>query len=228
MEILIQLSGFTMAHFLLFYLLLHTSDTLAKPCTKCLLLQAASIGDVHAFKKHLFNGCDINQMDQMGTTALYYASENNYPSIVKIILNQDKVNIDAAPTLSGATPLFIAIQEGHYEIFNLLLNAGSNTTISTSNNVTPLMIASHSTKDDYLKPLLLSSQHVRQSVNTASPTTGHTVLHMSAMKGSMENVKVLLKYAGGFTDCNQVNSVNGATGNFLTFFFKHILHFIYY
>jgi ankyrin len=44
---------------------------------------------------------------------------------------------------SGATPLFMASQEGHLEITRLLLEHGAAIYQATSNGATPLSVARH-------------------------------------------------------------------------------------
>ena len=210
-----------------------TSSTKSNPphhscTTPCPLLLAAASNNLHALKKHLFQGVSLYQHDDHGTTALYYAAENNHIDIVQFILKEIKhiqndgtttdaalqyssEYINAAPTTTGATPLYISIQEGHHAVFLLLLEHNADPTLPTTSGVAPIHAASYSGMEGYLKPLLLSSQAVRKSINKASPSTGHTALHMAALQGSHSNVQVLLTYDGGFTDCNVLGAINGAT-----------------
>jgi ankyrin repeat protein len=197
--------------------LLFTSSTLAKPepCNKCELHAAASVGNVRKLKKHLFRAGSstqiINQPDKAGHTPLYFAAQNNHLAAVNLLLEQENIDVNAAPYDSGATPLFIAVQEGNTNIMKALLSAFADPTILTTLGISPLHAASFSPETGLLEPLLLSSQTVRQSVNLINPSNGHTCLQAAAAKGSLDNVKVLLTSDGGYTDCNVRVSTSGAT-----------------
>lgn len=75
---------------------------------------------------------------QMGQV-IYLLLVNIHLSIVELLLRKQKdVNVCMK---DGASPLFMACQEGHISCAQLLLNAGANTQLRIRNGLSPLHIA---------------------------------------------------------------------------------------
>ena len=237
-----------MSSLFLLSLLLYPSSAQPQPqqthqnhnlCQKCDLLRMSSSTPFHLdkFLKHHDSrdrahdhGENLWQHDKDGTTVLFLAARNNLTSLVHYLLSyidddDDPLPpgyLDAAPYESGATPLFISIQQGNLPITLLLLRHKANSTKPTRTGVTPLHAAAFSGREGFLKPLLVSSNLVRNAINEPSPITGHSALHMAIATGSLPNVQALLTYDGGFANCNvRVNIVGAsplwyacASGNF--------------
>ena len=65
-------------------------------------------------------GCDINQKDCVGNTALMWAAQNGHEGIVKILLGRDDVDPNK-PGQYGQTPLRCAALAGHEGVVKYLL-----------------------------------------------------------------------------------------------------------
>jgi len=63
----------------------------------------------------------MNQTDIDGKTPLYIACEKGYIEIVKLLLNDRRVDINKAEN-DAKTPFWIACERGNIEIVKLLLN----------------------------------------------------------------------------------------------------------
>ena len=74
---------------------------------------------VHALSEY---NCEVYAKDKDAYTALLHLScERGYVSIVRILLNEQKADINAR-TDSGDTPLLLAIEQGHDNVVHVLLS----------------------------------------------------------------------------------------------------------
>ena len=89
---------------------------------------------------------------------------------------------------NGATPLFIASQEGHVDVVRqLLLREDADVNLAENNGATPLYIASQEGHVDVVRQLLAASADVNQASNS-----GATPLGIARLSGHGEVVKLLL------------------------------------
>ncbi len=106
-------------------------------------------------------------------------------------------------TDDGATPLFIASQEGLVEVMEILVKAGADLN-QTWNGATPLFKASHGGHVEVVEILVKAGADLNQTWNGATP------LFQTSQNGHVEVVEILVK-AGA--DLNQ--TWNGATPVFM-------------
>ena len=71
---------------------------------------------------------------------LSFACHQGKLDIIKILLENEKIDIDYPTEYQNLTPLQIACQAGHYEILMLLIKAGSKINKPNSLNLTPIFI----------------------------------------------------------------------------------------
>jgi ankyrin repeat protein len=93
-------------------------------------------------------------------------------------------------TITGATPLFIAAQEGRIDIVNALI-AARNIDVNqakTTGGATPLYIAAQEGRIDIVKALIAAGADVNQALTA----DGATPLHIAAELGHTEIVKALI------------------------------------
>ena len=65
-------------------------------------------------------GCDINQSDCVGNTALIWAAQNGHEGVVKILLGRGDISPNK-PNQYRRTPLRCAVSSGHGGVAKLLL-----------------------------------------------------------------------------------------------------------
>ncbi|KAK1752339.1 hypothetical protein QBC47DRAFT_69893 [Echria macrotheca] len=88
------------------------------------LIHAATRGDSVIFAALLENAVDPDAQDHYGSTALSHAARHGHTAVVKLLLNDERVNVDSAD-MFGYTPIFYARQNGHNDTAKLLAEAGS-------------------------------------------------------------------------------------------------------
>ena len=99
-------------------------------------------------------GCDINQSDCMGLTALMWAVWQGHEEVVKLLLTRNDVNTNK-PTEVGRTPLWWASYNGHEGVVKLLLAQNDvNADKPDSDGETPLWRASRNGHEGVVKLLL--------------------------------------------------------------------------
>jgi hypothetical protein len=81
---------------------------------------------VHAFIAHHKDKRDLlDDVDANGLTALYYASEEGYSAIVKVLASAG-ANVNLISNSSEATPIFAAAYSGHHQTVKVLAEAGAD------------------------------------------------------------------------------------------------------
>jgi len=129
------------------------------------LLVASYIGNLEVAKILLEKGADINAKNDNGETALHMASHENHQQIVELLLEQEKINLEAR-SKKGSSPLLVAVYMGNLEIAKLLLEKGADINAKNDNGETALHMAS-SRGHKQIEKLLLE-----QGINVASSPKG--------------------------------------------------------
>jgi ankyrin repeat protein len=101
------------------------------------LLRAARVDDVHALKKCLAEGAEVNRKDQNGWTPLHWASFKGRIKSVKILLEHG-AEVDSVDD-AGYTPLHCAAEAGHLQVALVLIaHGGCQTNLKTFQHVSPI------------------------------------------------------------------------------------------
>jgi len=132
--------------------------------------------------------CDINQIDCIGSTPLFWAALNGQEEVVKILLGRDDVNPDK-PDVYCQTPLCCAAENGHEGVVKILLERGDvNPETPDIDGQTPLCCAAGNGHDGVVKILL------GRDVNPdKADKYGQTPLWGASKNGYSGVVKILLK-----------------------------------
>jgi ankyrin repeat protein len=86
-------------------------------------------------------GADVNSPQrESGHTALIWASFNGYKNMVKLLLAQPGIQLDAID-IDGQTALMAAAEKGHAEIAEMLLQAGAKVSITDKRGETATALA---------------------------------------------------------------------------------------
>ena len=163
-----------------------------------LLLKYTEQGEISYVKSVLKQNpsFDVNRPRSTGNkTLLYIACENGYSDIVKLLLEQkaDATDCDTNPGSFGVkygfSPLTIAAKNGHLAAVKALLSAGVDIESRDANNRTALYAAVANNKPAVVQFLCESKANVNvYGINKWTPLT------VAADRGSVEIVKILLKY----------------------------------
>ena len=103
------------------------------------LIAAAKAGDLTSVRSLLAQGDGMNEADNLGRTALWYAADQGHNEIVQLLVEQgaDKEKSDT----SKRSPLFMACCFGRLEVARYLLEQGANREKATVIGWTPLHVA---------------------------------------------------------------------------------------
>ncbi|PIM98184.1 26S proteasome regulatory complex, subunit PSMD10 [Handroanthus impetiginosus] len=132
----------------------------------------------------------VNEVNELGETALFTAAEKGYIDVVKELLPYTTNEGIRMKNRSGFDPLHIAASQGHHDIVQLLLEHDPqlSKTVGQS-NATPLISAATKGHLAVVKELLAKDP----SLLEISRSNGKNALHLSARQGHVEIVQALLE-----------------------------------
>jgi ankyrin repeat protein len=172
--------------------------------TKKTLLHLAANGNNLKITDRLISlGCDINKVDNLGATPLYYAARNGHSEAVEKLTAVVGADINKGDK-NGITPLHFAILKGHLEVVEELIASGADFDKATKNEgLTPLHIAARNSHSEVVEKLIASGADFNKG-----DKNGATPLHFAAEKGHKEIVEKLI--AAG-ADINEATKNEGLT-----------------
>lgn len=109
-------------------------------------------------------------------TALYLACQDGRGSIVQHLLEHSKSALEIKKD-GGATPLYIAAHEGHFDCVNHLVAAKARIDNANESGATPLYIAVQRNHNEVAGALLKAGADPNAQTNTASPPLLVAVFH---------------------------------------------------
>ncbi|KAL3646701.1 Ankyrin repeat-containing protein itn1 [Castilleja foliolosa] len=132
----------------------------------------------------------VNEVNELGETALFTAAEKGYISVVTELLPYTTKEGIRTKNKSGFDPLHIAASRGHHEIVQILLEHDPelSKTVGQS-NATPLISAATKGHLSVVKELLSKDP----SLLEIPRSNGKNALHLSARQGHTDIVKALLQ-----------------------------------
>ncbi|GMY14632.1 ankyrin repeat-containing protein ITN1 [Fagus crenata] len=132
----------------------------------------------------------VNEVNELGETALFTAAEKGHFDVVKELLQYTTKEGISMKNRSGFDPLHIAASQGHQAIVQVLLDhdPGLSKTVGQS-NATPLISASTRGHTAVVNELLSKDP----SLLEISRSNGKNALHLAARQGHVDIVKALLE-----------------------------------
>uniref|UniRef100_A0A803P1Y3 PGG domain-containing protein n=1 Tax=Cannabis sativa TaxID=3483 RepID=A0A803P1Y3_CANSA len=132
----------------------------------------------------------VNEVNELGDTALYTAADKGYLDIVKELLKYSNKETISKKNRGGYDPLHTAANQGHHAIVQVLLDhdPGLSRTIGPSNS-TPLTSAATRGHTAVVNELLSKDC----SLLEISRSNGKNPLHLAARQGHVDIVDALLK-----------------------------------
>ena len=159
---------------------------------------AVIANDLAKVKKMIRGGVNINKKNDAGFTPLFLASFYGCLEVLKYLLRQDEIEVNAVNKGDKDTALHAAVTKsnaiGRYKIVeNLIGYSGSSFKIKDAFGKTPLHYAVH-----HLDPSCIDSLKILNLVAATSDDVdardgeGNTALHYAAYKGSIAAIITLL------------------------------------
>ena len=115
------------------------------------------------------------------------AVQNNYPEVIKLLIDAGADLNITSRKLRGATPLIVAIYTGHIDNMKMLITAGASVTLSDATDVTPLHWAAWMGITNAIQPLIDAGAEV-----DAEDDVGETPLYKAANEGHNTIVRLLI------------------------------------
>ncbi|KAI4332450.1 hypothetical protein L6164_017359 [Bauhinia variegata] len=132
----------------------------------------------------------VNEVNDLGETALYTAAERGHLDVVKELLPYATRDGVSVKNRSGLNPLHIAASNGHHEIVQVLLDYDSRLIKTVDQfNATPLISAATKGHVDVVKQLLSHEPGLLE----LSRSNGKNALHFAARQGHVDVVRTLLQ-----------------------------------
>jgi ankyrin repeat protein len=153
-------------------------------------------------------GADPNKDVGRGKTPFLIAVISGNKSAVKSMLDKGLVDLKLAMD-SDTPPLLAAATKGHFEICKILIEAGFDPNISSTddNDYTPLHNAAGYGNGDTIRVLVGNKANIE-----ACTSDGRRPLHMACFKGRLDCVRKLIRFKADIesNDCNGWNALHFA------------------
>lgn len=105
-------------------------------------------------------GCDKNETDKFGRSALFVACHLGRKDVVKLLLEKDASH--SLCDTNDTSPLHTACKGGHVQIVNILLEKKANASKCDRNGWSPLHVASAEGQCTIVKKLLIANNNILQ------------------------------------------------------------------
>jgi ankyrin repeat protein len=132
-------------------------------------------------------GADVNLKSSHGYTPLYAAVQNNHKPVVEYLLSKG-ARIDEKNGQTGATSLYKACFNGSLNIATVLVNAGADVNLKSTDGFTPLYAAVQNKHKPVVEYLLSKGARIDEKIGQK----GVTALYQACFIGSLDVVKVLV------------------------------------
>ncbi|XVE99445.1 hypothetical protein REPUB_Repub03eG0198300 [Reevesia pubescens] len=131
----------------------------------------------------------VNEVNELGETALFTAAEKGHLDVVKELLKYSNKETATKKNKSSFDPLHIAASQGHHAIVQVLLDHDPSLcqTFGPS-NATPLVSAATKGHTEVVNELLSRDGSLLESTRS----NGKHALHLAARQGHVDVVKALL------------------------------------
>ncbi|XP_031485704.1 ankyrin repeat-containing protein ITN1-like [Nymphaea colorata] len=132
----------------------------------------------------------VNEVNELGETALYIAADRGSLDMVKELLSHSSRESVARKTNAGYTALHIAAKKGYQDIVQVLLDQDPELSKTADpKHETPLIAAATMGHVEVVNVLLSKNSALLE----ISRTNGKNALHLAARRGHREVVKALLE-----------------------------------
>jgi len=144
-------------------------------------------GQLEMLKYFMDRGFSIDEKDQDGNSLLHMALFRRNPEMIGQLISLG-IDINSVNNF-GATPLMNSVFRGDPSLTEMLLKAGANPDIIDNRGSSALSESIRSGKSAILQLML----QYNGSVDIIDKSTGMNMLHMAAVRGQSEAVKMILE-----------------------------------
>lgn len=181
---------------------------------------ACEEGRVDSIRMLLTMGAMVNARDKSGATSLFKACEAGHAEAAKLLLSSSVGERGGADLMlkntAGEAPLYIAALKGHGACVDAIIHhcrgkrLGWEDSHLYGDGWTPLMAASLGGRPDIVFKLLQAAGPGNTGLLVAAENRyGQNALHIAAIKGSKELIKILMDAANGSDDDDEGRSGDG-------------------
>ena len=129
---------------------------------------------------------DVNRVVDSGSTALHWASRQNHPEVVQLLI--DAGADIAAKDGKGRSPLHKPSMSGHLDVLKTLVKAGADVSVTDNEGVTCLMLASYMGHTETVRYLVGLKEVDLKDVDS----TGCSALRHAVVRNHPDVVEVLV------------------------------------
>jgi ankyrin repeat protein len=145
-------------------------------------------GDLEAIRAQLALGAPVDALDDLGFSALHYATDSGQLEVVKLLIGSGCEIDKPCSSIDCPTALHLACAKNHRVIAKVLLDAGADVEPRDSDGATPLHLASQKGNLEIVRLLFAAGAD-----KFARAVSGQSALHYAAQAGKEEMVKFLLE-----------------------------------
>jgi hypothetical protein len=165
-------------------------------------------GSTDLVRQMLDAGMDVDLAQDDGCTGLWLAAEAGAVEVVRLLCTR-RASTNVFKNPGNVSALFIASQNGHSSVVDVLLLNGANPNTPKSTGATPLFIAAQQNFPDVVRSLLRAGANY-----SAMNTSGIGPLHIACYQGNTAVVQLLLAAgADPFVACQGKTAVEWAAAN---------------
>lgn len=165
------------------------------------LLIAAEHGHAEIADALLKKGANPLKTDGQGRTPLHLAAHNGNEDLVKLLLEQPGVDVNAVDDF-GRSALHHACLREKDDAAKVLLAAGANTDLYDKNGFTPLQLAVHMGNADLL-PVFAEWHGEKANWNTQTAEKKESLLHLAVRHGMEAPVRKLIDLGADICALNE-------------------------
>jgi ankyrin repeat protein len=173
------------------------------------LFASLQLGNDELLNYCLNGGVSIHLRDHINRTVLHVVAELDLPEMLPILL-KFKPDLDAqiqdeeSPSFK-MTPLHTAVDDGNFEVVDILVKAGADLEITDACGVTPFLLSVNC--DERIFQLLLSHETNLLQVDS----TGRTAMHRADRVGTLESLVGRAKQLNTLQACLEAENNDGET-----------------
>jgi ankyrin repeat protein len=150
----------------------------------CLILMAALA---------VFLPSALRAQDKAKTATIYEVTEKGDLSRLKNLLSANTNLINAHRERDGATPLHLAVLNGHLEVARYLINMGADVNAKTAKDKTPLHLAASKTGPQFPGKQLAEALIAAGAKIDLPSNDGSTALHYAAQNNAVDVADLLIQ-----------------------------------